>query len=396
MITETPDGNPVTPPVPVSPGRPRRAPAGLALILTASLVTGLVSGALGAVAVVNVMGQSAAPAASSDAGSGQLASNVRVNETSAVTTAVEKTSPAVVVIESQVAGRRGTGTGIGSGFIFDSNGWILTNKHVVDGASSLQVRLADSRILDAKVYGIDTLTDLAIVKIDATGLPTVQIGSSGELQPGQMAIAIGDPLGNFENTVTTGVISGLGRQIQAGDVTDLSGEQLNNLIQTDAAINPGNSGGPLLNSAGQVIGVNTAVASSAQGIGFAIPIDVAKPIMQQALAGQQLSRPWIGVYYVPINKQLATEQKLSVDQGAWIKAPSGAGQAVIAGSPAAKAGLQDGDIITAVDGQAVDGAHDLSTRIVPHAPGDTVTFTVLRDGASREVRITLGTLPANG
>jgi S1-C subfamily serine protease len=211
-----------------------------------------------------------------------------------------------------------------------------------------------------------------------------------------MAIAIGDPLGNFENTVTTGVISGLGRQIQAGDVTDLSGEQLNNLIQTDAAINPGNSGGPLLNSAGQVIGVNTAVASSAQGIGFAIPIDVAKPIMQQALAGQQLSRPWIGVYYVPINKQLATEQKLSVDQGAWIKAPSGAGQAVIAGSPAAKAGLQDGDIITAVDGQAVDGAHDLSTRIVPHAPGDTVTFTVLRDGASREVRITLGTLPANG
>jgi 2-alkenal reductase len=396
MITETPDGNPVTPPVPVSPGRPRRAPAGLALILTASLVTGLVSGALGAVAVVNVMGQSAAPAASSDAGSGQLASNVRVNETSAVTTAVEKTSPAVVVIESQVAGRRGTGTGIGSGFIFDSNGWILTNKHVVDGASSLQVRLADSRILDAKVYGIDTLTDLAIVKIDATGLPTVQIGSSGELQPGQMAIAIGDPLGNFENTVTTGVISGLGRQIQAGDVTDLSGEQLNNLIQTDAAINPGNSGGPLLNSAGQVIGVNTAVASSAQGIGFAIPIDVAKPIMQQALAGQQLSRPWIGVYYVPINKQLATEQKLSVDQGAWIKAPSGAGQAVIAGSPAAKAGLQDGDIITAVDGQAVDGAHDLSTRIVPHAPGDTVTFTVLRDGASREVRITLGALPANG
>jgi serine protease Do len=240
------------------------------------------------------------------------------------------------------------------------------------------------------------LTDLAIVKISASGLPTAQIGSSAELAIGQLAIAIGDPLGTFENTVTTGVVSGHGRQIQAGDVTDLSGEQLNNLIQTDAAINPGNSGGPLLNSAGQVIGVNTAVAGSAQGIGFAIPIDVAKPLMQQALAGKQLTRPWIGVYYVPVTKEIASERKLPVENGALVDAPGNAGPAVVAGGPAEQAGLQAGDVIVAVDGAAVDATHDLSTLIVPHAPGDKVTLTINRGGATKELSVTLGTLPTNG
>ena len=216
----------------------------------AALVAGLLSGVLGAVAAVNVMSPAASTASSTQAGT--LVSNVRVDETSAITSAVQRTSPAVVVIQSAVAGRRGSGTGIGSGIIFNANGWILTNKHVVAGASQLKVTLADTRSFDARVYGVDPLTDLAIVKINASGLPTVQLGSSAGLNIGQLAIAIGDPLGTFANTVTTGVVSGLGRQIQAGDVTSLSGEQLNNLIQTDAAINPGNSGGPLLNAAGQV------------------------------------------------------------------------------------------------------------------------------------------------
>ena len=172
-------------------------------------------------------------------------------------------------------------------------------------------------------------------------MPTVSIGSSAELKPGQLAIAIGNPLGEFENTVTTGVISGLGRQIVAGDSITANAEQLNNLIQTDAAINPGNSGGPLLDSGGQVIGVNTAVSQEAQGIGFAIPIDVAKPIMQQAVNGQELSRPWIGVYYQPVTKQLADERDLAVDYGVLIDS-SNDRPAVFPNSPAAAAGLQAG------------------------------------------------------
>ena len=360
----------------------------------AALVAGLLSGVLGAVAAVNVMSPAASTASSTQAGT--LVSNVRVDETSAITSAVQRTSPAVVVIQSTVAGRRGSGTGIGSGIIFNANGWILTNKHVVAGASQLKVTLADTRSFDARVYGVDPLTDLAIVKINASGLPTVQLGSSAGLNIGQLAIAIGDPLGTFANTVTTGVVSGLGRQIQAGDVTSLSGEQLNNLIQTDAAINPGNSGGPLLNAAGQVIGINTAVASSAQGIGFAIPIDIAKPIMQQALAGKQLSRPWMGVYYVPVTRQVASDMKLSVTSGALIDAPSGGAPAVVAGGPAAQGGLRAGDVIVAVDGVAVDATHDLSTLIVPHAPGERVTLTIVRGGSQQTVQLTLGTLPTGG
>jgi serine protease Do len=395
MTNETSDRAPAPEPIAASaPRSRRRAAGGWGIFVVAALVTGLLSGALGAVAVVNVMSPRTASGTASQPGT--LVSNLRLDESSAITTAVEKTSPAVVVIQTTVASLRGTGTGIGSGIIFDANGWILTNKHVVDGASALKVILADTRSFDGTVYGIDPLTDLAIVKIKASGLPTAQIGSSAELAIGQLAIAIGDPLGTFENTVTTGVVSGLGRQIQAGDVTDLSGEQLNNLIQTDAAINPGNSGGPLLNSAGQVIGVNTAVAGSAQGIGFAIPIDVAKPLMQQALAGKQLTRPWIGVYYVPVTKEIASERKLPVENGALVDAPGNAGPAVVAGGPAERAGLQAGDVIVAVDGAAVDATHDLSTLIVPHEPGDKVTLTINRGGATKELSVTLGTLPTNG
>ena len=170
---------------------------------------------------------------------GTNVSQVHIDESSAVINAVNQAMPAVVKIQSQT----GTGGGIDSGFIYNSDGWILTNKHVVDGADQLTVILSDSREMPARLYGIDTLTDLAIIKVDESGLPTVSIGSSADLKSGQLAIAIGNPLGEFENTVTTGVISGLGRQIVAGDSITSSAEQLNNLIQTDAAINPGNSGG---------------------------------------------------------------------------------------------------------------------------------------------------------
>ncbi len=363
-------------------------------IITVAIVAGLLSGALSATAVSNLIQPPA-----STAGTGAVASNatqVRVLESSSVIDAVKKVAPAVVTIYSVGGGAVGNVSGTGSGFIFDANGWILTNRHVVNGAQKLTVQLQDTRSFDATLYGIDTLTDLAIIRINATGLPTAPLGSSAELQAGQVAIAIGNPLGNFENTVTTGVVSGLGRQIRAGDATQTSSEQLNNLIQTDAAINPGNSGGPLINSAGEAIGVNTAVNANAQGIGFSIPIDVAKPIMQQALKGEKLSRPFIGVRYSPVTQQLAKDQGLSVKNGALIGSGTAGTPAVLADSPAAKAGLQSGDVIVTVDGTPIDETHDLSILILPHKPGDTITLKVVRGSSTREVKLTLGVLPSAG
>jgi len=321
-------------------------------------------------------------------------SDVRIDESSAVIEAVDQVTPAVVTIQSSGGGVLGTSSGTGSGFIYDADGWILTNRHVVEDASELLVVLNDGRQFPGETYGIDTLTDLAIVKIDAADLPMAAIGTSSHLEPGQVAIAIGNPLG-YENTVTTGVVSGLGRRITASDASQTSAETLNNLIQTDAAINPGNSGGPLVNSAGQVIGVNTAVSTNAQGLGFAIPIDVARPIMQQALDGDELTRPWIGVYYVPVDPALAAEQDLPVEYGALIGTADGSGQAVFPGSPAEGAGLRSGDIIVAVDGEQVSADSDLATLILPHASGDTITLRVLRDNSTREVEVTLGELPAD-
>jgi S1-C subfamily serine protease len=345
------------------------------------------------VAVANLLRQGTGSVTNGPTGSS--VGQVHIDESSAVITAVARVMPAVVVIESTSSGGvLGGANGTGSGFIFDPDGWILTNKHVVDGADQIAVTLNDSRVFSGRVYGIDTLTDLAIVKIDATGLPVATLGSSDELELGQLAIAIGNPLGNFENTVTTGVVSGLGRQIQAGDSSGATSEQLNNLIQTDAAINPGNSGGPLINSAGQVIGINTAVSQDAQGIGFAIPISVARPIALLALAGKPIERPWIGVYYKLVDAQVAKDLGLAVDHGVLVDRPASGAPAVFAGSPADRAGLLEGDIVVAVDGQTVDADHDLSTRILPHVPGDTVTLSVVRDGRTLEVAVTLGTLPA--
>jgi serine protease Do len=362
---------------------------GVFSVVTIALVTAVVSGSLSAAAVANLLRPSSGGTLTDPTGTN--VSQVHLDESSAVITAVARVMPAVVVISSTSS----SGSGIGSGFIFDSHGWILTNKHVVNGADQISVQLNDSRIFTGRIYGLDTLTDLAIVKIDATGLPVAPPGSSENLQLGQLAIAIGNPLGTFENTVTTGVVSGLGRQIRAGDATSTSSEQLNNLIQTDAAINPGNSGGPLINSAGQVIGINTAVNQNAQGIGFAIPINIARPILLLALDGKPIARPWIGVYYQPIDKQLASDKGLSADHGVLIGAAANGAPGVFPGSPADKAGLQDGDIIVAVDGQPVDADHDLATRIMPHVPGDTVDLTVMRGSQTTQIKVTLGTLPAN-
>ncbi len=362
-------------------------------IIAIAIVAGLLSGALSATAVSNLLRPQASSGASTPVATN--VNQVHIDESSAVISAVKRVAPAVVTIYSQGGGALNNASGTGSGFIFEATGWILTNRHVVTGAQKLTVQLQDTRSFDATLYGIDTLTDLAIIKINATGLPTAPLGTSADLQAGQLAIAIGNPLGNFENTVTTGVVSGLGRQIRAGDATQTSSEQLNNLIQTDAAINPGNSGGPLVSSAGDVIGVNTAVNANAQGIGFSIPIDVAKPIMQQALKGEKLSRPFIGVRYTSVTQQVAKDQGLSVTNGALIGSGTAGTAAILPDSPAAKAGLQSGDVILAVDGTKVDEAHDLSLLILPHKPGDTITLSVLRGSTTRDVQLTLGELPSS-
>ena len=383
---------PAWPTQPAAPaGRDGRG-LGLGPVMTIALVTAIISGSLSAAAVSNLL----RPPTASSLATGSNVSQVRIDESSAVITAVAKVMPAVVTITSRSnGGVLGGANGVGSGLIFDSHGWILTNKHVVLGADQIEVTLNDSRVFKATVYGIDTLTDLAIVKVDATGLSAAPIGSSDKLEVGQLAIAIGNPLGTFENTVTTGVVSGLGRQIQAGDATQTSSETLNNLIQTDAAINPGNSGGPLVNSAGQVIGIKTAVNKEAQGIGFAIPIDVARPIMELALVGKPIARPWIGVYYTTVTPQLASEQKLAADYGVLIGPASNGAPGVFPNSPAAAAGLKEGDQIIAVDGEKLDQTHDLGTRVLPHQPGDTIVLDVLRNGSSLKIRVTLATLPTN-
>jgi S1-C subfamily serine protease len=371
---------------------PRRGLGAMAIVVIA-VIAGILSGALSAVAVTNLLPPVVDGQTADETPMANAVSNVSIDESSAVIDAVSRVAPAVVTIEV-VGGGLLAGTGTGSGFIFDADGWILTNRHVIDGAQTLTVVTNEGREYAAEVYGTDTLTDLAIIKIAASNLPVAELGTSADLEPGQIAIAIGNPLG-YENSVTTGVVSGLGRHIRATDATQSSTEDLTNLIQTDAAINPGNSGGPLVNSAGQVIGVNTAVSTSdeGRGIGFAIPIDVAIPILEQALAGEDLTRPWIGVSYIPVDPALAAAENLPVEYGALV-ATVGGGDPIFAGSPAERAGLQAGDVIVAVNGEQITASRDLSTLLLAYSPGDTITLRVLRENSTSEIQLTLAERPS--
>ena len=297
-----------------------------------------------------------------------------IYEESVITKAVEESLPSVVTIGinkmtssgdffevdpfnpfspfRRIPGRQqNVDQNIGSGFIISSDGLIITNKHVVsDSDATYKVLSNDNKKYDiTKIYR-DPLNDLAILKINATGLKPLKLGSSNNLKLGQMAIAIGTPLGEFTNTVTVGIISGLGRGITAGSPFEGYVEKLDNVIQTDAAINPGNSGGPLLNSKGQAVGVNVALAQEGQNIGFALPIDIVKTLIDNFnKQGGNFERPYIGVRYKIIDKQTAILNELV--EGAYIIE-------VIEDSPAYKAGIQEEDVIIEFDGQKVKGGDD--------------------------------------
>lgn len=290
----------------------------------------------------------------------------------------------------------------GTGIIISADGLIITNRHVVpSGATSVSITLSDGTTFkNVKVLGRtnqNSSLDIAFLKIqDLKGakLHPASLGDSSSVKVGDEVLAIGNALGQFQNTVTTGIISGHGRSITAGDDSGTSQENLQDMFQTDAAINPGNSGGPLVNMSGQVIGINTAVAGSAQNIGFSIPINDVKGLIKAVNDNGKLSQPYLGVYYVPLTKDYAYVYNLPIDHGAYIVPSEVSGQPGIAkGSPAATAGLKEKDIITKVNGTEVDQNNSLVSLINQHQPGDTVDFTVRRGSSSIDIKVKLGTMP---
>lgn len=314
-----------------------------------------------------------------------------------IPTVVDRTGPAVVRIDSsrtpsnrvaQPQNREVRGTG--SGFIINADGLVLTNAHVVDRADTVTVTLKDGRNFTGRVLGQDTLTDVAVVKIQASGLPVVNIGNSEQLKPGEWAIAIGNPLG-LDNTVTAGIISGTGRSSADVGVPD----KRINFIQTDAAINPGNSGGPLLNQQGQVIGMNTAIIGGAQGLGFAIPINRAQEIANQLIADGRVEHPYLGVQMATLTPTLRETLNQQSNGGVQVQADQGV---VIVGvaqnSPAARAGLQAGDVIQQINGRAVKTADEVQQAVDNSTIGSNLPVEVSRNGRSLTIPVRPGEFPA--
>ncbi len=363
----------MSPRVPVDARPP--GPVGLKFF-AAAVVLSFVAGIGGAAAGTYLFG------VSPDAAPGEVARQVTVTEESAVIDAVREVAPAVVSIDvtgaPSLLAPEGA-EGAGSGFIITADGLIVTNRHVIeDRAENPTVILEDGRDFGARVVGIDPVFDLALLKIEASELPVVDLGEVGGLRVGQQVIAIGNALGQFDHTVTTGVLSATGRAV-IGDAA----ANLDNLLQTDAAINPGNSGGPLVNLDGQVIGINTAIAGGAEGIGFAIPVDVVRQAVDSYQERGEIVRAQLGVTSVTLTPEIAEEREVGVSQGALVIS-------VIPGSAAAQAGIQPNDVITAVDETAVDREHSLSSLIATRSPGDRIQVTIRRGGEERRLPVTLG------
>jgi Do/DeqQ family serine protease len=279
--------------------------------------------------------------------------------------------------------------GTGSGFIINKDGLILTNSHVVNGADTVSVTLKDGREFEGKVVGQDPLTDVAVVKVQASGLPTVALGNSDALKPGEWAIAIGNPLG-LDNTVTAGIISATGRSSAEVRVAD----KRVSFIQTDAAINPGNSGGPLLNQRGEVIGMNTAIIGGAQGLGFAIPINTAQKISQQLISTGKVTHPYLGIQMRTLTPAL--KQQINKDREVGFQLQEDRGVVVfqtLPNSPAAKGGLRAGDVIRKINGQSVTTADQVQQIVESSSIGNSLQIEVSRGGRSTTVSVQPGAFP---
>ena len=297
---------------------------------------------------------------------------------SAVVRAAEAISPAVVFIHVRHTDRSGAeAQGSGSGFVFTPDGYILTNSHVVHGAAGIDVTLIDGRHMRADLIGDDPETDLAVIRIDAPGLTPARLGDSRRIRPGQLAVAVGNPYG-FQCSVTAGVVSALGRSLRSS-----SGRSMDNIIQTDAALNPGNSGGPLVNSRGEVIGVNTAIIAPAQGICFATAVNTAVYVASQIMQHGEVRRSVIGVagQTIPLPRRLVRYHELASESAVMVAG-------VTAGGPAARAGLHERDVIVGFDGQAVSGLDDLHRRLTDKLVGVETPVEVIRGPQKLSVMLT--------
>ena len=375
------------PPAPVSPKQsPRRRGKYISLFIVALLIcsAGGFAGGWVAVTLYN----------KSDAGAGQMVNSdgttVVTLEEEAITNVAAKVSSSVVSIVTTTSARSMWGyssQGAGTGVIVSKDGYIMTNNHVIDGANKVSVVASDgTEYDDVKIIGSDPLNDIAFIKIEGVSdLVPAELGDSGKLRIGQRVVAIGNALGQFDNTVTSGIVSAMGRPLVASSSDGSGSESLTDLIQTDAAINSGNSGGPLVDLAGRVIGINTAVATDANGIGFAIPINATRGVLAEVLENGKVSRAYLGVRYLDITASLAASEDLASKKGAYVSADGSTG-AVINNGPADKAGIKTEDIILKVDDNVIGTDGSMSSIIGQYRPGDKVTLTVLRDG--KEVKLT--------
>lgn len=381
-----------------TPAKERKSSNGGLIALTVfSLLIGAAGLAIGIIALLGGL-KGNAPVSTASADGYYQGNSVEFEETS-VANIASKVTPAVVSIitESRKSGyysyfSSGTTQSAGTGMIVTSDGYIITNKHVIDGATSVQViTQAGDTYEDVEVVGADPLNDVAYLKIkDVKDLPTITLGDSKTIAIGQPVLAIGNALGVYQNSVTQGIVSGSGRSVTASDSNGSNSETLTDMIQTDAAINPGNSGGPLVNAAGEVIGINTAVSTSANGLGFAIPISATKGMLNRIIETGKAERAYLGLTYVAVTAEVAKEYKLPVNQGAYIyNSSKSSGNAVIKDGPADKAGIETGDIITKVGNIEVGRAGSISTLIGEYKVGDVIEITYIRDGETKVTKVEL-------